>query len=76
MRCLERAIAREVLHLLVNPSEIPAIDDLRPARKAHGWTLQHVANHFGVWPAQISQIELGKRRHDPLISAYRDLLRS
>ncbi len=76
MRCLKRAIAREVFHLLTNPPEIPAIDDLRPARKARGWTLQHVADHLGVWPAQISQLELGKRRHDPLISAYRDLLRS
>jgi transposase len=75
-RCLKRAIAREVFRLLTNPPPIPTITDLRPARKAHGWTLQHVADNFGIWPSRISQIELGKRPHDPLIDAYRELLMS
>ncbi|MGV9714070.1 IS110 family transposase [Gordonia sp. NPDC003424] len=75
MRCLKRAIAREVFGLLTNPPAVPTIDDLRPARKSRGWSLQHVADHFGVWPARISEIERGKRRDNvSLINAYRELL--
>jgi transposase len=74
MRCLKRAIAREVFALLTNPDELPAIDDLRPLRHARGLTLQTVATHFGVWHHQISAIERGTRRDDDLASAYRQWL--
>lgn len=74
MRCLKRAIAREVYKLLTNPPAIPAFEDLRPARHQRGLSLQTVADHFDVWPARISEIERGKRLHDPLAPAYRQWL--
>ena len=39
MRCLKRAICREVYRLLINPPEVPRIDDLRPLRQARQITL-------------------------------------
>lgn len=74
LRCLRRAIAREVWHLLVHPEPVPEIDDLRPLRHSKGLSLQTVADHFGVWPAVISRLELGKTRNDDLATAYRDWL--
>lgn len=74
MRCLKRAIAREVFTLLTNPGEVPVVDDLRPLRQARGLTLQTVATHFGTWPSKISSIERGTRRDDTLANAYRNWL--
>lgn len=71
IRCLKRAIAREVYHLLTNPPTVPRIDDLRPARQALGLSLQTVARHFGIWPAHVSTIERGKRRDDEFTAKYR-----
>lgn len=74
MRCLKRHIANEVYTLITNPPAVPRIDDLRPARQQRGWTLKHVADHFGTRPARISDLELGRRRNDTLAAAYRALL--
>jgi transposase len=74
LRCLKRAIARQVWHLLVHPEPVPRIDDLRPLRQSKGLSLQTVADHFGVWPTAISRLELGNRRDDTLANAYRDWL--
>jgi transposase len=74
MRCLKRAIAREVFHLITQPIDVPAVDDLRPLRHARGLTLDTVAAHFDVWPAKVSQIERGVRRDDDFAIAYRDWL--
>lgn len=71
LRQLKRAIAREIYHLLTQPGPVPQWADLRPARQAKNFTLQTVADHFGVWPAHISTIERGLRRDDHLTTAYR-----
>lgn len=54
IRCLKRAIAREIFTLLTKPVDVPQIDDLRPLRHARGISLETVAQHFGVWPMKIS----------------------
>jgi transposase len=74
LRCLKRAIAREVYRLLTNPPTTPATEDLRPARLQRAITLQTVANHFGVQPARISEIERGKLHDTALTTAYRQWL--
>lgn len=74
LRCLKRAIARQVWHLLVHPEPVPEIDDLRPLRQAKGLLLRQAADHFGVWPAVISTLERGKSRNDDLANAYREWL--
>jgi len=74
LRCLKRAIAREVFTLLTSQGQIPTIDDLRPLRHERGLTLSHAAEHFGVWPAVISEIERGTRRNDELTATYRQWL--
>lgn len=74
IRCLKRAIAREVFTLLTTTVEVPRTDDLRPLRKQRGLTVTAVANHFGVWPTTISDIERGKRRDDDFATTYRDWL--
>ncbi|MFF3877988.1 hypothetical protein, partial [Streptomyces sp. NPDC001978] len=74
IRLLKRAIAREVFRLLTTTVEVPEIADLRPARQAKNITLTAAANHFGVWPAVISNIERGLRRDDTFADAYRSWL--
>lgn len=60
--------------LLTKQRHVPDTSDLRPARLAAGLTLQTVADHFGVWPARISEIERGVTRDDELERRYRDWL--
>lgn len=74
MRCLKRAICREVYRLLTNPPEVPRIDDLRPLRQTRGITLATAAEHFGVWPTKISTLERGLLRDDDLANSYREWL--
>lgn len=74
IRLLKRAIAREIFRLLTTVVEAPEIADLRPARQAKNITLTAAANHFGVWPAVISNIELGLRRDDAFADTYRNWL--
>ncbi|WP_278315464.1 XRE family transcriptional regulator [Lolliginicoccus levis] len=76
MRCLKRAICREVYRLLTNPPEVPLIDDLRPLRQSRGITLTAAAKHFAVWPAVISTLERGTRRNDDLATIYREWLKA
>ena len=75
-RSLKRAVAREVFRALTGHCEIPNYTDLRPARQAKNLTLTTVAQHFNVWPAHISEIELGKRRDDTLAQSYREWLQA
>lgn len=75
-RALKRAVAREVFRALTGNCEIPNYTDLRPARQAKKLTLTHAAQHFNVWPAHISEIELGKRRDDTLAQNYREWLQA
>lgn len=74
IRCLKRAIAREVFTLLTKNVEVRRVDDLRPFRKALGVTLQQAAAHFNVWAAKISRIERGLTRDDEFTLAYREWL--
>lgn len=74
MRCLKRAIAREVFTLLTKPVEVPRFDDLRPFRRTLGITLVVAAGYLGVWPAQLSRIERGLARDDDLVQGYREWL--
>lgn len=74
IRCLKRAIAREVFTLLTNPVEVPRIDDLRPLRQTRRISLETAARELGVWPIKISNIERGKRRDDTFATTYRQWL--
>ncbi|MCX4428754.1 IS110 family transposase [Streptomyces mirabilis] len=74
IRLLKRAIAREVFRLLTTPVQVPEIADLRPTRQTKNITLTAAANHFGVWPAVVSNIERGLRRDDAFADAYRQWL--
>ncbi len=70
-RKLKRAIAREIFRHLVTPVTVPDIEDLRPLRQAKNITLTAAANHLGVWPTAISELERGIRRNDDLATSYR-----
>lgn len=74
IRCLKRAIAREIFTLLTKPVVVPRVDDLRPFRQALGISLQQVAHHFSVWPTKLSRLERGLTRDDDLAQAYREWL--
>lgn len=73
-RALKRAVVREVFRALVGRCEVPDYSDLRPGRRAKNITLTTAAAHLEVWPATISQLELGQRRDDHLAQTYRDWL--
>lgn len=74
LRCLKRALAREVFTLLTQQVEVPRTDDLRPLRQARGITLESAARELGVWPMMLSTIERGKRRDDDFTTTYRQWL--
>lgn len=74
LRLLKRAIAREMFTHLTKPCPIDDYSDLRPARQARNITLTAVANHFGLWPTQISRLERGLTRDDTLAANYRNWL--
>ena len=74
IRCLKRALAREVFTLLTTIVEVPVTDDLRPLRQARKLSLTTVAEHFNVWPATISKLERGTHRDDDLANSYREWL--
>ena len=59
LRCLKRAIARDVFTLLTKPVNVPAIDDLRPLREQRGLSQTAAAHALGLWPARISDLERG-----------------
>ncbi|MCQ9369452.1 IS110 family transposase [Brevibacterium sp. 91QC2O2] len=63
-RCLKRAIAREVHHVLTRPDRGPAYTPgarLKEQRTARGLTMIQAAAALGVWPARISDIEHDRR---------------
>ena len=74
LRLLKRAIAREMFRHLTAPCPIDDYSDLRPTRQARNITLSTVANHFGVWPNDISRLERGLKRDDTLAADYRHWL--
>jgi hypothetical protein len=74
LRLLKRAIAREVFRLLTQPCAVDDYSDLRPTRQAKNITLSVVADHFGIWPNDISRLERGLKRDDTLAANYRSWL--
>jgi transposase len=74
LRCLKRAIARDVFSLITNPAPIPRVDDLRRLRHERGLSQTAAARALGLWPARISDLELGRRRDDDLAATYRQWL--
>ena len=74
LRCLKRAIARDVFTLLTKPVNVPAIDDLRPLRQPRGLGQTAAAHALGLRPARISDLERGRRRNDELAITYRQWL--
>ena len=75
-RALKRAVAREVFNALTGRYAVPSYSDLRPARRAKNLTLTAAANHLGVWPARIGELELGRRPNDELAARYRAWLQA
>jgi transposase len=73
-RALKRAMAREVFQALAGHCAVPDYSDLRPARRAKNLTLTAAAEHLGVWPARIGELELGRRPNDELATRYRTWL--
>lgn len=71
LRCLKRAIAREVFHLITNPQPAAVSSDLRPARKALGLTLAEVADALDCSLRKISRIERGHIRNTRFLDQYR-----
>jgi len=70
-RALKRAVAREVYRALTGRCALPDYSDLRPARRAKNLTLTAAAEHLGVWPSRIGELELGRRPNDELATRYR-----
>ena len=71
IRCLKRAIARELYTLLVRPQHETPGDDLRAVREAAGITLPQAAAALGTWPARISEIERNAKPNTLLAPRYR-----
>lgn len=74
LRCLKRAIAREVFHLIVNPQPIEPTADLRPLRQRLGLTLTDVAIALGSGINTISALERGTVRNRDFLHRYRHWL--
>ncbi|MDE0547414.1 transposase [Microbacterium sp. C7(2022)] len=73
-RALKRAIAREIFQALNGHCVVPDYSHLRPARRAKNLTLTAAAQHLGVWPSRIGELELGRRPNDDLAHRYREWL--
>lgn len=78
LRCLKRAIAREVYTALTCSQAAPVVEvdgnDLARERKARGITMVTVAEALGTYPARISDIEKNKRPLIALTDQYRNWL--
>jgi transposase len=71
LRCLKRAIARQVFHLITNPRPVENSSDLRPARKNLGLALTDVADGLHCAISKISLIERGTIRDTRFLDHYR-----
>ena len=71
LRCLKRAIAREVYRLIVHPQPAENSDDLRPARQRQGLTLTQAAHTLGCSPIKISRLERGHITDIKFLHQYR-----
>ena len=71
LRCLKRAIARQVFRLITHPPAIEHSHDLRPARQELGLTLADVAEALGCSTNKVSRLERGDIRDVRFLHHYR-----
>lgn len=78
MRCLKRAVAREIYRVLTRPhtNQAPPTLTLRTLREDRGLTLTDAANALETWPARISDIETGRRPLPGLQQRYETWLKA
>ncbi|AZZ42984.1 hypothetical protein C0Z11_12515 [Acidipropionibacterium jensenii] len=74
IRCLKRAIAREVYHLITNPPQPLDTTELRPLREAADLTLAQAADALKCSISTLSTIERGHSSNRQTITTYRDYL--
>ena len=74
LRCLKRAIARQVFHLITKPEPAANSSDLRPARHSLGLALTDVADALQCAISKISLIERGTIRDTRFLNQYRNWL--
>ena len=74
LRCLKRAIAREVFHLITDPQPVAETGDLRPTRKNLGLTLAEAADALDCSLLKISRIERGHVGDSKFVTKYRTWL--
>lgn len=74
LRCLKRAIAREVYHLITNPPAAIDAAALKVLRHENGMTLQDVADDLGCSIQKISYHERGRTQDREFLTTYRDYL--
>lgn len=74
IRCLMRAIAREVYRLITNPPEVPFGPELRAQRANHGLILADVAQTLGTNQNKISRLERGLIHDTNLATRYQTWL--
>jgi transposase len=73
LRCLKRAIAREIYHVLLNPTRA-ASTNLRALRLAKNLTLTQADEALHTWPTHLSDIEQHARPLPDLTDRYGDWL--
>lgn len=76
LRCLKRAIAREVFTLITNPPPSADYRTLRPKRQQLGLLQVHAAVGLGVSTAKISLAERGQVHDAVFLTAYENWLNS
>lgn len=74
MRCLKRAICREVYRALTTEYQPAPRPDFTALRKAKGMTLTDVARALNTWPSRISDIERQRRSLPELTARYEQWL--
>lgn len=74
IRCLKRAIAREVYHLITNPPQALDITELRRLRQDAGLTLGQAADALGCSIQKLSGLERGRCPDREFITTYHHYL--
>lgn len=74
LRCLKRAIAREIYHLIANPPAVVDPAELRALRHTVGITLEQAAAVLGCSIQKLSYLERGLTQNRQFMTIYRDYL--
>lgn len=74
IRCLKRAVAREMFHHITQPQAVATGDDLKPIRRRLGYSQIDAADALGCSTVSISRIERGQARDIKLLRRYRGWL--